>query len=308
MAVLSWCACSYAGEAPEIMDQEKLLATAGWDFDNAEITTEKVADDLHVLFGIGGNIAINLGPDGVLIVDDQFPQLIPKIRKAISGLGGDDIDFVINTHWHFDHAEGNLSLGPEGALLVAQENSREMMKTDRVINLVNSAYRQQAYPENAWPDVTYDDKMAFHVNGQTISLMHFGPAHTTGDSAVYFEGTNAVHMGDVYNNSGYPFIDADNGGSLVGMIHFCSEVLKKINRDTVVIPGHGPVTDYQALVDYTQMLNTVRKRIADLVIGGATLEEVYAAQPTAEFDETQGDPRAFINRSYLSLSRASAAR
>ena len=205
-------------DAPDPMDLNTLAKAFAWDFD-AEITAEKITDDLYVLFGVGGNIGVSIGSDGVFIVDDQFPQVMPKIKDKIAGLGGMQIDFAVTTHWHFDHAEGNLTLGPEGTWLVAHENSREMMKVDRVINLVQVAYEQKAYPESAWPDITFSDDMSFHLNGEQIDLYHFGPAHTTGDTAVVFRGSNAVHLGDVYNNSGYPFIDADNGGSIDGIIH-----------------------------------------------------------------------------------------
>ena len=174
----------------------------GWNIGKTQIISKKVGDNLHVLFGTGGNIAVSIGDDGVLIVDDQFPALMPKIKSAIGKLGGKGIDFAINTHWHFDHAEGNLTLGPEGTWLVSQANSREMMKQDHIINLVVTSYEQKAYPESAWPDITFDKTMQFHFNGERIDLMHFGAAHTTGDTAVIFRGHNAVHMGDVYNNSG----------------------------------------------------------------------------------------------------------
>lgn len=289
---------------PEPMNLEQLTKAFGWDFDSIEIKTEKVADGLYVLFGGGGNIAVNIGKDGVFIVDDQFPQLMPKIKAAIADIGGKEINFAVTTHWHFDHAEGNLTLGPEGTWLVAQENSREMMKQDHIINLVQAAYNQKAYPESAWPDVTFDDDMQFHLNDQQIDLMHFGPAHTTGDTAVIFRGANAVHMGDVFNNAGYPFIDAGNGGEINGMINFCSEVIKQIDKDTIVIPGHGPVTNYQAMVDYVDMLTTVRDRIKKLVDEGASLEEVIAAKPSAEFDAAKGDSTMFIDRAYTSLSHS----
>ena len=145
--------------------------------------------------------------------------------------------------------------------------------------------------------------MQFHLNGQTIDLWHFGPAHTTGDTAVYFRESNVVHLGDIYNNAGYPFIDAGNGGSLDGMIHFCSEVIQRINQDTVVIPGHGSVADYQALVDYNDMLKLVRERLVVLMAKGATLDQIYAANPTADFDEKFGSNIGFINRSYSSLKK-----
>ena len=286
---------------PETRDLDALMMEFGWDV-NVDIETQKVTDDLYVLFGMGGNIGVNIGEDGVFIVDDQFPVVMPKIRKAIKELGGDDIDFAVTTHWHFDHAEGNVALGPAGTWLIAHENSREMMKTDHVINLVVTAYEQEAYPQSAWPDITFDDDMQFHLNGQTIELMHFGPAHTTGDTAVIFRGSNAVHLGDVFNNTGYPFIDAGNGGELDGMIRFCEKTLSNIDKDTVVIPGHGPIADYKTLSAYVDMLSTVRDRMVVLIDDGKSLEEVYAARPTADFDATFGDNTGFINRAYMSLT------
>ena len=295
----------YAHSGPPVpppMNLGALMEAFGWRFEETDIRTEKVAEGLYVLFGAGGNIAVSVGEDGVLIVDDQFPQLMPKIRRAIDDIGGDDIDFAVTTHWHFDHAEGNLALGPAGTWLVAQRNSRDMMKQDNIINLVELAYEQKAYPESAWPDITFDDVMQFHLNGQQIDLMHFGPAHTTGDAAVIFRGTNATHLGDVYNNTGYPFIDAGNGGHLDGIIKFCRETLKQIDEDTIVIPGHGPVADYRALQDYVGMLSTIRERIVMLIDEGKTLEEVYAAKPTADYDEKMGSSTMFINRAYMSLT------
>ena len=286
---------------PKTRDLDALMMEFEWDV-NMDIETQKVTDDLYVLFGLGGNIGVNIGEDGVFIVDDQFPVVMPRIRKAIGELGGDDIDFAVTTHWHFDHAEGNVALGPAGTWLIAHENSREMMKTDHMINLVVTAYEQEAYPESAWPDITFDDDMQFHLNGQTIELMHFGPAHTTGDTAVIFRGSNAVHLGDVFNNSGYPFIDAGNGGDLDGLIRFCEKTLSNIDKDTVVIPGHGPIADYNTLSAYVDMLSTVRDRMVVLIDGGKSLEEVYAAKPTADFDATFGDNTGFINRAYMSLT------
>jgi len=307
VCLLSWLLASsaLAHNAPPVPEPEKLDALAeafGWDFAGTQISTEKIDANLYVLFGAGGNIGVSLGKDGVFIVDDQFPELVPKIRAAIGELGGHKVDFAVNTHWHFDHAEGNRVLGADGTWLIAQQNSREMMQQDHIVNLVNIAYDQKAYPESAWPDITYDDTMQFHLNGQRIDLMHFGPAHTTGDTAVIFRGSNAVHLGDVFNNAGYPFIDAGNGGTLDGIIHFCAETLKQIDKNTVVIPGHGPVTDYQGLADYIAMLSTLRDRMWVLIQAGASLEDVIAAKVTADYDGKMGDNERFINRAYLSLT------
>ena len=289
---------------PEPMNFEQITSAFGMDFDNAEVKTEKLAENLYVLFGVGGNIVVSIGEDGVFLVDDQFPQVMPKIKEAIREIGGGDIDFAVNTHWHFDHAEGNLTLGPEGTWLVAHQNSREMMKQDNVINLVMVAYEQKAYPESAWPDVTFKDEMQFHLNGQQIDLFHFGPAHTTGDTAVVFRGGNVVHMGDVFNTSGYPFIDSGNGGELDGVIKFCQEILKQIDSNSIVIPGHGPVSNYQGMQEYVEMLITVRDRIKELIDQGKTLEEVIAANPTAEFDKSRGNNKMFIDRAYHSLAHS----
>ena len=292
-------------KVPEPVDQPSLLAAFGWDLNTTKISTQKVASGLHVLFGMGGNIAVSVGDDGVLIVDDQFPELMPQIETAIGKLGGKNIDFAINTHWHFDHAAGNLALGPSGTWLVAQENSRAMMQKDNVINLVVAAHEQKAYPAKALPIISFDDRMQFHFNGEQVDLLHFGPAHTSGDAAIFFRRSNAVHMGDVFNTSGYPFIDAGNGGGIDGVIEFCKQVLARSNKDTVVIPGHGPVADYAALQAYIDMLATVRERISQMVKIGASLEQVLAANVTASFDEKYPDENRrlmFIDRAYTSLA------
>ncbi len=145
--------------------------------------------------------------------------------------------------------------------------------------------------------------MQFHFNNHTIDLMHFGPAHTTGDAAVLFRESNVLHMGDVFRAGGYPFIDAGNGGDLNGMIHFCKKILARINEDSVVVPGHGKVTGYDEFAAYISMLETVRNRINTMIDAGMSLEDVLAAAPTADFDVEFGDPVRFIDRSYKSLSR-----
>lgn len=282
-----------SAQAPDLAEQLR----------STPIRAEKLAENFHVLFGVGGNILVSIGTNGVLIVDAQYPQMVPKYRAAIGELGGGVVNFAINTHWHFDHADGNQVLGPEGTWLVAHENSRAMLTRNNVVNGVTRTLEQPAYPETALPVVTYDDRMRFHFNGERIDLVHFGPAHTTGDSAVIFRGHKTVHMGDVFNNSGYPFIDADNGGSLSGVIEFCSKVLAEIDESYLVVPGHGPVANGKALADYIAMLTTIRDRMMALIGSGATLEQVAAARLTAEWDGRQGDPASFIDRAYTSLVR-----
>ena len=144
--------------------------------------------------------------------------------------------------------------------------------------------------------------MRFHLNGQTVELMHFGPAHTTGDTAVFFLEANVLHMGDVFNNTGYPFTDADNGGTLDGLITFCESVLAVINDDTTVVPRHGAAATKADFMRYTQDLAVIRDRIAAHVKAGMDLSDIIAAEPSKEFDARYGDNTMFINRAVKSLT------
>ena len=281
----------------------ELLIAFGWDnADETEVKTEKLEDGFYILFGLGGNIAVSSGEDGVLIVDDQFTEMMPKLRRAMREQGSDEIDFAINTHWHFDHADGNKVLGTEGTWLISQTNSRDMMMKDNVINLVVAATEQEAYPSSALPHITFHENMQFYFNDERVDLLHFGPAHTTGDAVVFFRGRNAVHMGDIYNNAGYPFIDAGNGGTLDGMLHTCRTVLDFINADTVVIPGHGPLASTINLQSYVNMLDFVYKEMKSMIASGMSLDEIQASGLTSTWDEHLGDPTMFIDRSYASLT------
>ncbi|MDE0054879.1 MAG: MBL fold metallo-hydrolase [Gammaproteobacteria bacterium] len=309
VSALAWFAVSSG--ADDAMSLDVLLERFGWDFETAEVTTEQVGDGLYALFGLGGNVAVSIGTDGVLIVDDQFPEMVPKMRAAIEALGrargtGGEINYVINTHWHFDHAQGNLALGPAGTRILAHANARHDMARGGLINLVIAKVRQDPYPEEALPSITYTRRMQLHFNGQQIDLIHAGPAHTTGDTAVVFRGENAVHFGDVFVTTGYPFVDVDSGGDIDGMIEFCRTVLDELPEDAVVIPGHGQLADRAAVEAYVGMLETVRSRVAGLIDQGKTRDEVIAARVTAEFDETYGPESAslgFVDRVYTSLTK-----
>ena len=248
----------------------------------------------------------SIGEQGVLLIDDMFEQTMPKMHAAIGELGGGDIDFVINTHWHFDHAQGNRVLGPAGAWIAAHAQSAAMMAQENIINLMIAKYRQPAYPAAARPAIIFDDRMRFDFNGERLDLIHVAPAHTAGDAVVLFPDRNIVHMGDVFNNAGYPFIDADSGGSVDGMIAFCEAILDELAPGAVVVPGHGAVADRDALAAYVHMLRTVRERIAEQIDAGKSLEEIIAARPTADFDATFGPVEnsfGFIDRVHTSLVR-----
>ena len=290
--------------AQDTMTPDELNASRGVNFATAEIRTETIASGLHVLFGVGGNVLASIGSQGVFVVDDQFSGMVPKIRSTIRELGGGEPDFVINTHWHFDHTGGNSLLASVGSWFVSHVNSRQMMTERQVVNLTGGLLVEQAPSSlEALPAITYDDRMQFYFNGELIDLMYFGSAHTTGDTAVILRESNVVHMGDVFNTGGYPFIDADNGGDLDGVILFCEGVLQQIDQNTIVVPGHGPVGTYADLAEYVSMLRIIRERVAMLIAGGATLEEVIAASPTAEWDAVKGDPVRLLDRAYASMTR-----
>ena len=286
--------------------QQAVMDAFGWDFDEAEISIESISDNIHVLFGLGGNILVSTGVDGVLLVDDQMPELKYKILRSLRKIGGKSVDYIINTHWHFDHAEGNLAFGPDGAKIVAHENSRKMMLNPKPINLSFIVYPQQPYPLNAVPQITYQDSMKLHLNGDQIELYHFGHAHTTGDTAVYLRNSNVLHMGDVFNMTGPPFIDAGNGGSIDGIIRFCEEILKVVNDETVVVPGHGPISTTEDIQTYIDMLIVVRDRIQAQILEGKSLQEIIESDPTKEWRDKFGDGPfivGVIDRAYAGMTK-----
>jgi glyoxylase-like metal-dependent hydrolase (beta-lactamase superfamily II) len=283
------------------------VAAVAQDFDAAKITIERIDDDLFVLFGAGGgvvpgNTLVSIGADGVLVVDTQFSGMIPKVRAAVAQLGGGPIDFAVNTHWHDDHAEGNKVLGPAGVRIIAHENSRDMLMRHNRINVVRTVLDQPPYPDEALPVITFGSALTYYFNGTRVDLVHVAPAHTAGDAAVFFPERNTVHMGDVFVMNGYPFVDVDDGGDLDGMIAFCRTVLGRVDTNTVIVPGHGPLARRADLDAYVEMLSKARTRIAALIAAGASREQAIAAKPTSEWDAARGNPAYFVDRAYASLS------
>jgi glyoxylase-like metal-dependent hydrolase (beta-lactamase superfamily II) len=274
----------------------------------AAVTSEELKPGLHVLYGAGGgqsagNVLALLGDEGVLVIDTGYPQFVPLYGATIAGLGGGAITHAINTHWHDDHSEGNKVLGPDGALIVAHSEARRRLMRDNKINVVRTILDQPAFPAAALPVVTFDDRIELYFGNERLELLHVAPAHTAGDVAVILRGRNVVHMGDVFLSAAYPFADVDNGGDFDGVIEFCERVLEQIERDTLIVPGHGGVARYADLAAYVEMLKTVRGRMTALIEDGATLAQVVAAQPTKEWDAKYGNPTTFfLDRAYKSLA------
>jgi glyoxylase-like metal-dependent hydrolase (beta-lactamase superfamily II) len=279
------------------------LVRAQQDFSKVEVTATKLAEGVHVLFGEGGNIGVSSGKDGVLLIDDQYAPLTPKIRAAVSSISDQPIRFVLNTHWHGDHSGGNENLGGAGALIVAHENVRRRMSVEQFLE----AFGQKVPPAKAaaLPVVTYTESVSFHINGDDLECVHVPPAHTDGDSVVRFRKANVLHMGDLFFNGLYPFIDASTGGSLEGMIRAADRILGEVDDSTQIIPGHGPMAKKADLKAFRDMLAGVRDKMKPLIAAGKTLAEVQAAKPTQAFDPIWGKgfltPEQFVAVAYASM-------
>lgn len=253
------------------------------DLDQVEITTVPVTESIYMLQGSGGNIGVIIGEDGTFIVDDQFAPLTEKIVGAIADLTDDPVDFVINTHWHFDHTDGNENFGRMGAVIVSHENSRRRMATDQLVELFDR--EQEAYSPEGLPKITFDESVRFHLNGETIDVFYLGPAHTDGDAVVYFRDSNVMHTGDVFVRYGFPFIDQPNGGSVNGIIDAVATIAERTDAETVFIPGHGPLSNRDDLLDLHEMLVTIRDRVQEGIDRGRSFEQIVASNPTRGYPE-----------------------
>lgn len=269
-------------------------------FDSVEIKTHKITASIYMLEGAGGNIGVLVGKDGAVLVDDQFAPLSEKIKNAVKEISDKPARFVINTHFHGDHMGGNENFGKEGAVIVAQENSRLRMSTDQFNKTFNEV--QKAAPYDALPKVTFTESVTLHLNGETVQVFHVKNAHTDGDAIIYFKESNIIHGGDVFVRYGLPFIDQPNGGSIDGMINGADQILALVNDDTKIIPGHGAIAKKQDVLDYKKMLQTIRDRIAEGMKQGKTLNEIITSDPTKEYTAAF-DRSAFITLVYDSLKK-----
>lgn len=257
-------------------------AAQAQNFDAVTIKTTTIGDDLAVLTGQGGNIGLLFGPDGVLMIDDQFAPLSDKIRAAVMAVAGQPVRFLVNTHWHGDHTGGNEAFGGGGALIVAHENVRTRMQKGQAMPALGRVVPPA--PGVALPVVTFEDGVSFHLNGTRVDVHHIAHAHTDGDALVHFPDRNVLHMGDVYFNGFYPFIDGSSAGTLAGMIAGAARGLALSDAETVIIPGHGAVSNRAELVAYHAMLNGVAQAVAAAKAKGMSADEAVAADILAPFN------------------------
>ena len=251
------------------------------------IKTYKLRNNVSVLEGSGGNVAVLTGPDGKLLVDAGIGVSRPQLSKALAELGNEPIAHLINTHWHFDHADGNEWLQAAGAKIIAHENTRKHLSV--VQRVEDWDYNFLALPASAIPAEVFAKEHHFKLNGASIALNYYGPAHTDGDISVMFAEANVLHVGDMFWNDIYPFIDYSTGGNIKGMIQAAEANVAAAGDTTLVIPGHGqPVSNKAELLAYRDMLVAIHDNVAKLKQQGRSVEETVAAKPTAAFDAKWG--------------------
>src|SRR3974390_577679 len=274
---------------------EGLVQTARRTAAASTITVQKLRGNISVLMGAGGNIAVLTGRDGKLLIDAGFAGARPKINDALGSISSDPIKHLINTHWHFDHTDGNEWLHSAGAAILAHTNTRKYLSTTTRVAGWNLTFAPA--PAGAIPAEVFDDERTVKLNGTTIALKHYVPAHTDSDISVHFTDADIIHIADTYWNGYYPFIDYSTGGSIDGMIRATESNLATVTNKTIIIPGHGPVADKSQLTAYRDLLVTVRDKVAALKTRGLSLDEVLASKPTANYDAKWGggfmSPRMF---------------
>ena len=246
-------------------------AQAQTDFSKVQMKATKVAGNVYMLEGAGGNIGVSVGDDGLLIVDDQFAPLADKIRAALRGIADKKLKFILNTHWHGDHTGGNVVFGPE-ATIIAHDNVRKRLATEQKSTVFNTTTPPS--PKEALPVITFDQSLSVHFNGEDIRAIHFPHGHTDGDSVIFFPVSNVVHLGDDFFAGRFPFVDLESGGSVEGLVKNIGELVNKIPADAKLIPGHGPLSTLDDLKSYHRMLQQTTEIVRQKIAAGKTLDQI----------------------------------
>lgn len=257
-----------------------LTFAQGQDFSKVEIKATHVAGNVWMLEGSGGNIGVSVGPDGLLIVDDQFAPLADKIKAALKNLGEGKLKFVINTHWHGDHTGGNPIFGKDSTI-IAHANVRKRLAAAEV---TREGQKVPANPKEALPLITFDETLSVHFNGEEIKAIHFPQGHTDGDGVIFFTGANVVHMGDHMMTDRFPFVDMNSGGSVEGIVRNIGNVLAKLPPDVKIIPGHGPLATVENMRQYQAVLVETVDIVRKQMLAGKKLDEIKAAGLPAKYE------------------------
>jgi len=250
------------------------------------IGATKLNETLTMLSGVGGfsggNVIVSSGPDGMLIIDDKLDSMTDKLIAALDKIGDSkNLRFIVNTHWHFDHAGGNKELG-NTATIVAHTNVRERMSTEQKIDAFEMVIPPS--PKSALPIITYDDSVTIHFNGEEIELFHYPSSHTDTDSVVYFSRSNVLHTGDLFFNGLFPFIDIQNGGDVETMADSIADMVERFPADATIVPGHGPLAKMKDLKAFHRMLTDTTALVVKMVEDGMSLEQAQAAGLPKKWD------------------------
>ena len=259
------------------------------DLSKVEMKVSKVAGNVYMLQGAGGNIAASVGEDGIVIVDDEFAPLADKIRTALKGITDKPVRFVINTHWHFDHTGGNEPFS-QTSTVIAQDNVRKRLITGGTMGNSGSVkFDMKPASKAALPIITFDHDVSVHLNGEDIRALHFPHGHTDGDSVIFFPQSNVVHMGDDFVTYGFPFVDLGSGGSVEGMIAAMEQVAAQLPADVKVIPGHGPISNLDDVRRYVAMLKDTMAIVDKGIKAGKTLDQLKQENVLAPWQKWNGD-------------------
>ena len=253
---------------------------------SAKITVTKLRSNVSVLEGSGGNIAVLTGRDGKLLVDAGITASRPRINEALTSISSDPVKHLINTHWHFDHTDGNEWLHSVGAEITAHENTRKHLSVTTRVEGWNFTFPPA--PKGALPTKVFEKDLKLHLNGTTLTLDHYPPAHTDSDIFIEFTDADIIHVADTFWNGYFPFIDYSTGGSIDGMIRAAEANIARVSDKTIVIPGHGPIGNKSQLIEFRDMLVSVREKVSALKKKGRSLDEVLAAKPTGDYDAKWG--------------------
>jgi cyclase len=260
--------------------------TYSQNFDTVKIRPLKITDQVYLLKGSGGNIGLLTGGDGLLMIDDQFAPLSEKIAAAIKSIDAGQIRFLLNTHIHGDHSGGNENFKKMGATIVAHDVVRERMSKESVDP--RTQQKLPAKPKAMLPEVTFADRMNFHLNDEDIELYHFTNGHTDGDVVIRFVKANVYHVGDLFNRTSFPFIDSSNGGKFEGLLANLDKILALIDDNAKVIPGHGNLATKADVKAYRDMLYELHAGVVKAMRSGKKVEDIPALNLTAKYDDTFG--------------------